>query len=151
MLTGVAVLAMQTFIAIGWLRPVVVAGDSMAPARLDGERVWVSRWRRPDRWDAVVMRSPEDARRLIVKRVVGLPGETVRFREGDVWIDGALALPRNPGVERSVYYGALGNPVWRLGAGEWLVVGDNQAESIDSRNWSHAPGAPQRLLVGVVR
>lgn len=150
-LLGVGVLATQTFVAIGWLRPVVVTGDSMSPALLDGKRVWVSRWRRAQRWDVIVLRSPEDARSLIVKRVIGLPGEAVRFRGGDVWVNGAPALPRNPDVERSVYFGAFGDPSWRLGDGEWLVVGDSQPTSIDSRNWAHAAGVPERLMIGVTQ
>lgn len=144
---AVLVLATQTFVAIGWLRPVVVAGESMSPALVDGQRVLVRRWRAPRRWEAVVLRSPEDARRMIVKRVVGLPGERVTFRSGAVWADGRL---RNQRPGRSVFYGAPGNPVWTLGPDEWLVAGDNQPVSIDSRNWPHAPGAPGRLVIGVI-
>lgn len=146
-LLATLVLAMQTFVALGWLRPVVVAGDSMSPAYESGDRLIVRRWRAPERWDAVVLRSPTDARRLIVKRVVGLPGETVTLREGRVWVSGEKL--RNPPVVDGVYYGAPGHPTWRLGPDEWLVLGDNQIVSIDSRNWDHAPGAPGRLIVGV--
>lgn len=141
------VLAVQTFVAIGWLRPVVVAGDSMEPALVGGQRVLVRRWPTPQRWDKVVLRSPEDPRRLIVKRIVGLPGEHVAFRSGAVWADGRL---RNQPEGQSVYYGAPGTPTWEVGAGEWLVAGDNQPVSIDSRNWGHAPGVPARLIVGVL-
>lgn len=141
------VLATQTFVAIGWLRPVVVAGDSMSPMLADGRPVLVRRWRTPRRWDAVVLRSPEDASQMIVKRVVGLPGERVTFRGGAVWADGRR---RNQRAGQSVFYGAPGNPTWILGPDEWLVAGDHQPVSIDSRNWAHAPGGPTRLIVGVV-
>lgn len=144
------VLATQTFVAIGWLRPVVVAGDSMAPAYESGQRLTIRRWATPRRWDVVVLRSPTDAGRLVVKRVVGLPGERVRFRDGRVWIDGAPAEPRNPDPVAGVFFGAMGNPEWLLANDEWLVVGDNQPVSIDSRNWDHPAGVPTRLIVGVV-
>lgn len=147
-LLSTLVLSVQTFVAMGWLRPIVVAGDSMMPAYPDGSPLIVRRLgRRPGRWDAVVLRSPEDARRLIVKRVVGLPGERVTFRDGAVWADGKQ---RNQPAGLSVYYGAPGKPTWDLGPDEWLVAGDNQPVSIDSRTWNHAPGVPSRLLVGVV-
>ncbi len=122
----------------------------MAPTLVEGERLLVSRWRTPQRWDVVVLRPPTDASRLVVKRVVGLPGETVSLRAGAVWANGQLVPRRNDSAVESVYYGAFGNPVWRLGADEWLVVGDNQAASIDSRNWPAAAGVPSRLIVGVV-
>ena len=146
-LLATLVLAVQTFVAFGWLRPVIVAGDSMSPAHTSGDRLLVRRWRSPRRWDAVVLRSPTDANRLIVKRVVGLPGETITLRGGRVVVEGRK-LGNLPVVD-GVYYGALGHPTWRLGPDEWLVLGDNQIVSIDSRNWDHAPGAPGRLIVGV--
>ena len=142
------VLATQTFVALGWLRPVVVSGDSMAPAHEPGERLIVRRWTLPQRWDVVVVRSPTNARRLLVKRVVGLPGERIALRDGAVWIDGEPL--RNPPELAGVYFGALAEPEWRLGPDEWFVVGDRQSVSIDSRNWPHAAGAPGRLIVGVV-
>ncbi|QDT67454.1 Signal peptidase I V [Planctomycetes bacterium MalM25] len=142
------VLAVQTFVALGWLRPVEVAGDSMAPSHADGGRLLVRRWGLPRRWDVVVLRSPNDAQQLLVKRVIGLPGEEITLREGRVQIDGQPL--GNPPEVAGVYYGAMGHPVWRLGTDEWFVVGDNQPVSIDSRNWEHAPGVPTRLIVGTV-
>lgn len=146
-LLATLVLSVQTFVAMGWLRPVVVAGDSMLPALPDGSPLAIRRLGRPGRWDAVVIRSPADARRLVVKRVIGLPGERITFREGAVWADGKR---RNQPAGQSVYYGAPGKPTWKLGPDEWLVAGDNQPVSLDSRTWNHAPGVPSRLLVGVV-
>ncbi|TWT95352.1 Signal peptidase I U [Botrimarina colliarenosi] len=149
-LCGAIILAAQTFVAIGWLRPIVVAGDSMAPTLEPGQRVSVRRWRAPKRWDVVVLRSPVDARDLLIKRVVGMPGEEVSLRAGGVWINGHRVEPGNRSPARSVYYGAFGSPAWRLGADEWFVTGDNQLASVDSRNWVAPAGVPTRLIVGVV-
>jgi signal peptidase I len=59
-----------------------------------GHRILVDRsayqWRTPRRWETVVLRSPEDPEQLCVKRVVGLPGETVDIADGDVAIDGRV-------------------------------------------------------------
>lgn len=147
MLLAILVLVAQTFVAIGWLRPVVVAGDSMVPTFEPGQPILVWRNQTPQRWDTVVLRSPTDARRLIVKRLVGLPGESITLREGTVWIDGER---RNRPEGLGVYYGARGNPTWQLGPEEGFVVGDNPLVSVDSRNWDHAAGVPMRLIVGVV-
>jgi len=60
-----------------------------------GDRLWIDRTaiaqRQPRRWEVVVLRSPHDARDLCVKRIVGLPGETVELADGDVWINGQVA------------------------------------------------------------
>jgi signal peptidase I len=60
-----------------------------------GDRVLVDRsaflWRSPRRWEAVVFHAAEDPSTLCVKRVAGLPGESVQIREGDVFVNGAIA------------------------------------------------------------
>lgn len=144
------VLLTNTFVAIGWLRPIVVAGDSMAPTLQAGQRVLVRRWRAPQRWDVVVLRSPTGEDELLVKRIVGLPGERITLLAGGVWIEGRRVLPGNNCPAASVYYGAFGSPEWSLGPDEWFVTGDNQLDSIDSRNWAAPAGVPSRLVVGVV-
>jgi type IV secretory pathway protease TraF len=70
-------------------------GDSVPLAGLaihPGDRLWIDRTafarRGPRRPEVVVAHNPEDGSQLCVKRVVGLPGETVEIRQGDVWIDG---------------------------------------------------------------
>ncbi len=59
-----------------------------------GQRVLIDRlarrWHRPQRWDAVAFRSPSDPNYLEVKRVVGLPGERISIRRGDVYADGRI-------------------------------------------------------------
>jgi signal peptidase I len=61
---------------------------------LDGRRVWIDRWayacRAPQRWDVVAFPAVDDDSRLGVKRIVGLPGERVTFRQGDLVVDGRI-------------------------------------------------------------
>jgi signal peptidase I len=149
-LIATLVLLTNTFVAIGWLRPIVVAGDSMAPMLRAGQRVLVRRWRAPQRWDVVVLQSPTGEDELLVKRIVGLPGERITLLAGGVWIDGRRVLPGNNSPAAGVYYGAFGSPEWLLGTDEWFVTGDNQIASIDSRNWAAPAGLPSRLILGVV-
>lgn len=59
-----------------------------------GDQVWILRspflFRRPDRWEVVGVRDPAAASRILVKRIVGLPGETVTIREGDLFVNGSV-------------------------------------------------------------
>ncbi|NMC19900.1 MAG: hypothetical protein GYA33_05705, partial [Thermogutta sp.] len=63
-------------------------------ARSMGDLVWILRspflFRRPGRWEAAALRDPSAASRMLVKRIVGLPGETVTIREGDLFINGGI-------------------------------------------------------------
>ncbi|MGL4513978.1 MAG: signal peptidase I [Lacipirellulaceae bacterium] len=145
-LAVVAVVAVECFVSLGLMRPVLVIGDSMAPSLTSGQRVSVRPADRPRRWDVVVLRSPVDARVLLVKRVVGLPGESISFAEGGLVVDG-----RRVACEFAYVAPPVAPLGWRLGPDEWFVVGDNQAVSHDSRNWDAAPGVPTRLIVGTLR
>ncbi len=61
---------------------------------VDGRRVWIDRWaytcRAPTRWDIVAFPAVDDDSRLAVKRIVGLPGERIAFRQGDLVVDGRI-------------------------------------------------------------
>jgi len=81
---------------MGLIEPVTVAGSSMVPALQSGDRLWIDRtamlWRPPQRWEVVVARNPVDAIELCIKRIVGLPGERVALRDGNVLVDGAVVV-----------------------------------------------------------
>ena len=74
------------------------------PPGLDGDRVLVDRsafrCRSPRRWEPVAFRSPAKAGEVVVKRVAGLPGETIEIRDGDVYADGASNAKRWPSNKR---------------------------------------------------
>ena len=107
-----------------------VSGTSMADTLMNGDLVLVTRWdyaggRVPARGDVVQCRfsgRPD----TYIKRVIGLPGERVRFRGGALSVDGKpLSEPYTSGATED--YGI------DLNAGEYLAMGDNRAESYDSR------------------
>jgi len=89
-------IGLRTWLVIGLIEPVTVAGSSMVPTLQGGDRLWIDRtallWRHPERWEIVVARNPSDASELCIKRIVGLPGERVALRDGDVLIDGAVVV-----------------------------------------------------------
>jgi signal peptidase I len=93
----------------------------------------------------VVFRSPADAKQLFVKRIVGLPGETVSLGDDGVRIDGQLVRKPDGG---SYQLRPGDRNECRLGPTEYFVLGDNGAVSDDSRNWLEGPAVDAKLLVG---
>ena len=78
-------------IPTGSMQPTIL-GDHVAGIndRIFADKL-VTMLRRPERWEVMIFRFPLDERRLYVKRLVGLPGETLTVQGGDIWIDGAIA------------------------------------------------------------
>ena len=119
----------------------VVDGDSMQPGLAGGQYVLVSRmaFRRcgPSRGDLVVMRQPGEPERDYIKRVVGLPGECVRVESGGVFINDCQLEEPYLGLERDTGAGRGGNGMsskeWAVGDDSYFVMGDNRANSDDSR------------------
>lgn len=114
----------------------VVDGDSMEPVLHDGERVWIDRLSYrlddPKRYDIVVFRYRYRDGQYYMKRIVGLPGETVQIIEGRVCVDGA-PLNEDYGVELMKKAKRARHPV-TLGEDEYFVLGDNRNHSTDSRD-----------------
>lgn len=126
----------------------VVDGASMQPNFHTSERLIVDRvsllFGAPARGDVVVLDSPR-ADELLLKRVIGLPGETVTLQDGRVYIDGEL-LEEDYVAEFCTYSSC--NGVWRLGPDQYFVLGDNRTHSLDS----HSFGPVARdAIIGVAR
>ena len=115
-------------------QPVKVEGTSMAPLLSDQERIFINkfvyRFEPIDRGDVVVFWYPLDRSKSFIKRVVGLPGETVEIRQGLVYVNG------NPLPEPYVppQYEDLSDfgPV-RVPRDSYFVMGDHRISSNDSR------------------
>jgi len=117
-----------------FVHPVRVAGRSMEPALRDDDLRWALRaWasHAPRRGEVWLVAGPRGSS---VKRVIGLPGETVTWKGPDVWINGQrLDEPWVVHPERS------GAGTLSCGEG-YLVLGDNRPESQDGRNWGAVTG-----------
>jgi signal peptidase I len=89
-----------------------------------------------DRGDLVVFMHPDEPERDFIKRVIGLPGETVEVREGQVRIDGrTLDEPYvNP-----LYRSRQSHAAVQVPHGEYFVLGDHRNNSADSRVWGTVP------------
>jgi signal peptidase I len=113
---------------------VVVEGPSMRPTLLSGEWIIVNRLMyrvgSPQRGDVVVFLPPTNAQTDdLIKRVIGLPGETVEIRDGSVWINSARL--------DEIYVSGITRPDnhWQLGEDDLFVMGDNRPISLDSRSF----------------
>jgi signal peptidase I len=122
----------------------VVEGDSMWPTVLSGDRVLVDRLAyrvgTPRHGDLVVFRFPKSwARMNLIKRIIGVPGDTVEVQPGLVLVNGQpLREPYIRNVEQ-YWYGPE-----RVPAGEYFVLGDNREAggrevSYDSHQWGFLP------------
>lgn len=114
-----------------------VIGDSMEPALHNGQEILMNRilYRisMPKRGDVVVfLPNGNKNSHYYVKRVVGLPGETVQIRDGNVYIDGVL-LAENEQFDKMIDPGIAQNELL-LASDEFFVLGDNRNSSEDSRS-----------------
>ncbi len=115
-----------------------VDGSSMEPMLSNGDNLIVDkityRFRDPQRYDIIVFPFKYQENTYYIKRIIGLPGETVQIDEqGNIYIDGEV-LPENYGREiiRPDTVGIAINPIV-LGEDEYFVMGDNRNNSTDSR------------------
>lgn len=119
----------------------VVDGSSMEPAFETGQLLLVSRIHyllgQPNRSDSVVFYLSTDPRRDYIKRVIGLPGETVELRDSLVYIDGEQL--DEPYVAEACLPALCRNSIWQLGPDEYFLMGDNRNHSSDSRAFGPVP------------
>lgn len=114
-----------------------VEGSSMSPTLYDGDSVLVDkftyRYREPERYDIIVFPYRYQQDTYYVKRVIGLPGETVRIdAQGIIFINDE-ALDEHYGIEAINRPGYASTPR-KLEENEYFVLGDNRNDSMDSRS-----------------
>ena len=138
MLVGSAVAVFLAFVLIfsAGMRTSVV-GNSMEPVLYNGQEILMNRLiyriSTPKRGDVVVfLPNGNPNSHFYVKRVVGLPGETVQIRDGSVYIDGVL-LAEDESLDKIADPGIAQNEL-QLASDEFFVLGDNRNSSEDSRS-----------------
>ncbi|HPN72417.1 MAG TPA: signal peptidase I [Candidatus Omnitrophota bacterium] len=150
-----AVLAMfiRTFI----MQPFKIPSSSMVPTFVPGDRIFVNKFvygakipftkmrlpalQKPRQGDIIVFFSPEEKKKFLVKRFIASGGQTVEIRDGDILIDGKPSSAK--ALEKFYYhntgeYGPEGRAV-EVPEGSFYVLGDNSANSMDSRYWGFVP------------
>ncbi|MFH2118593.1 MAG: signal peptidase I [Candidatus Paceibacterota bacterium] len=129
-----------------FMQPHQVNGESMVPNFQNGDYVLTDKisykMGEPKRGDVIVFHAPDAANCVkgtgcdFIKRILGLPGETIEVRDGAVFVNGKVLpeqyLPTNFKTLPGAY--TANGPV-TLGPDQYLAVGDNRAHSSDSRVW----------------
>jgi signal peptidase I len=115
-----------------------VSGRSMEPTLQDGDSLIVDkisyRFKDPQRYDIVVFPFEYEDHTYFIKRIIGLPGETVQIdTSGNIYINGKVLKDDVYGKEVIADPGRAVEPV-KLGADEYFVMGDNRNNSMDSRD-----------------
>lgn len=132
------ILAVVLFFAINAVSARVrVDGASMMPTLKNSEYVLVNRLAyrnsRPERGDIIVFVSPQTSNLDLIKRVIGLPGNTVWIFDGVVQVNGQTL--NEPYIAAAPVY----NGEWTVPEGHLFVLGDNRNDSSDSHAWGLLP------------
>lgn len=141
---AILAIVIRTFL----LGPYKIPTGSMRPVLMEGDRIFVDkisyRFRPPERGDIVVFKYPLDRKKDFVKRLVAFGKETVEIRDGQIYLNGQRLEKPATFLERFYY----NRPDWAFAKpGQMItvpedhlfVLGDNSAQSSDSRNWGFVP------------
>ena len=133
------VLPIRFFVA----QPFLVSGSSMVPTFLNDQYLIIDeisyRFEAPKRGDVIVFKYPKDPSQFFIKRIIGLPGETVTISNATITItkaDGTSVFLPEPYIKNR---GNGSDKVVVLPPGQYFVMGDNRPESSDSRTWGTMP------------
>ena len=132
-------LAVLIFIAVRFVVQSYQIDDaSMQPGLHGSEFVMVNKvaylFHAPQRGDVIVFHYPLDTSKDFIKRIIGLPGDTIRVDSTHVWVNNVEL--------KEPYISQASNPqgqVWKVPANEYFVLGDNRPQSDDSRVWGFVP------------
>jgi signal peptidase I len=139
LIAAAIVFPIRLFIA----QPFIVSGASMEPTFNNGQYLIVDelsyRLETPKRGDVIIFRYPKDPKEFFIKRIIGLPNESVTVSGGSITVtrtDGTKLALQEPYV---VNQGNGSDNTYKLTGEEYFVMGDNRPESSDSRVWGPLP------------
>lgn len=138
------VFALAIFVVVYWFlaQPNQVRGQSMFPTFHDGEYILTDKitykTRGPERGEVVIFKSPKSEDVDFIKRIIGLPGDTVRLSGGKVFLNGQ-PLNESDYLDPTIASGPESylseNQDLVVPAGKYFVMGDNRPHSSDSRDF----------------
>ncbi len=139
----ITALLIRSFIA----QPFIVEGKSMEPTLKNSEYLIVDkieyRLHNPKRGDVIVFRAPEAPDQNYIKRIIGLPGETVTIKDTTVYVDGKRIEEQYVASHTVPSQTSTDSPTFfleqKISPNEYFVMGDNRDHSSDSRRWGPLP------------
>ena len=139
----IVVLVVDNFLLIN----AVIPSESMENTIMTGDRIFGNRlaylFDDPERFDIVIFKYPDDESQRFIKRVIGLPGETVKIREGKVYINGS-DTPLDDSFTPETPVGNFGP--YTVPEGCYFMLGDNRNNSRDSRMWDNPYVKKEKIL-----
>ena len=144
-IAAVTVFLLKEFIIINALIPTSSMEYTISPGdRVIGNRLaYLSET--PERGDIVIFRYPDDEEQLFVKRVIGLPGETVIIEDANVYIGEERVLLEEEYLKEEWVVGS-GPYIFEIPEGSYLVLGDNRNNSKDARYWENTYVEEDKIL-----
>lgn len=134
-------LVIRTFL----IQPFYIPSGSMEPTLGVGDKIIVNKlgsyFKRPERGQVIVFKYPLDPSQDFVKRVIGMPGETIEIKDSTVYINGSPLEEEY--LPEDLVYGDFG-PV-TVPENAYFMLGDNRDNSQDSRVWGPLP---EDLIIG---
>jgi len=148
-IAAILAIVIRTFI----FGPYKIPTGSMKPTFMEQDKIFVDklsyRFHEPERGDIIVFKYPLDRKKDFVKRLAGLPGESIEIRKGVLLVNGKPMT--DPPFSRNTYYNVedwqygKSGQVIQVPEGHYFALGDNSAHSADSRQWGFVP---KKDLVG---
>jgi len=139
--TIVVALVLALIIRAFFLQVFWIPSGSMEPTLDINDRIVVNKvlyhFREPKRLEIVVFRGVPamgDAKKDLIKRVVGLSGETLELKKGAIFINGKAIEEKHTGFQDYADFGPISIPL-----NSYFVMGDNRPQSADSRYWGFLP------------
>jgi signal peptidase I len=134
-------------IPTGSMRMTLIEGDAILVnkfiygVKIPFTDIRLPAYRQPQRGDVVVFIFPQDTKKDFIKRLIGLPGETIEIKNGTIYVNEKPVT--DPVVSQKYYYnrgdyGDLGKKII-VPEDQFFVLGDNSASSQDSRYWGFVP------------
>ncbi len=150
----IAILSLLIVIPIRYFifQPFFVSGQSMEPNFYNKDYLIVDeisyRVAEPERGDVIIFKYPKNPSERYIKRIIGLPDETVEIKNNEIIIKSGSELII---LDETIYFSepveTSGNLSVSLGIDEYFVLGDNRQNSFDSRRWG---AVPRKNIIGKV-
>ncbi len=145
--TILAALVMAWFITTFLIVNAQVPSGSMENTVMTGDRLIANRlsytFSEPKRFDIVVFKFPDDESKLYIKRIIGMPGDTVEIKNNEIYINGSTEPLDDSFIKEPMN---TMNAVYQVPEGHYFMMGDNRNNSSDSRFWNNTYVAEDKIL-----